>query len=260
VKTIIFKTEYEIEKIRENSLILSKALAVAGKAIRPGITTMEINNITEEYILSQGAKPAFKGYRGFPAALCISVNAQVVHGIPGGYELKEGDMVSIDCGVIKDDFYSDSAYTFVAGKTTQENDTLMRITKESLYKGIEMAVEGNRVGDISFAIENYIEQFGYGIVRDLVGHGVGRHLHEAPDVPNFGRRGYGARLERGMVIAIEPMINRGRKDVRQEKDGWTITTRDGLPSAHYEHTVAIAKHKAEILTTFAFIESEKEAA
>jgi len=254
LKTIYYKTESEIQKIRESSLIVSNALAEVGKAIKPGITTAELDKIAESYILSQEARPAFKGYKGFPATLCISVNAQVVHGIPGTYTLNEGDVVSVDCGVVKDGFYGDSAYTFRVGKISEETAKLLRVTKESLYKGIEQAVEGNRIGDVSAAIEGYVDQYKYGIVRELVGHGVGRNLHEAPDVPNYGRKGYGVKLQRGLVIAIEPMVNLGKKEIKQEADGWTVTTKDGKPSAHFEHTVAIAKGKAEILTTFDNIE------
>jgi methionyl aminopeptidase len=252
--TIYYKTESDIEKIRESSLIVSKTLAEVGKAIKPGITTGELDKIAESYILSHGAKPAFKGYKGFPATLCVSVNAQVVHGIPGNYALKEGDIVSVDCGVVKNSYYGDSAYTFRVGKISEEVANLLKVTKESLYKGIEAAVEGNRMGDLSAAIGEHAEEHKYGVVRELVGHGIGRNLHEAPDVPNYGKKGNGIRLQAGLVIAIEPMINMGKKEVKQENDGWTITTKDGKPSAHFEHTVAIRNGKAEILTTFENIE------
>ncbi len=240
-------------------MIVSKALAEVGKAIKPGVTTAELDKIAESFILSQGARPAFKGYKGFPATLCVSVNAQVVHGIPGGYTLKEGDVVSVDCGVVKDNFYGDSAYTFGVGKISEDTAKLLRVTKESLYKGIEEAVEGNRIGDVSAAIEEHAEAHSYGVVRELVGHGIGRNLHEAPDVPNYGRKGNGVKLQRGLVIAIEPMINMGKRDIKQEADGWTVTTKDGKPSAHFEHTVAIGKGKAEILTTFDIIEKTEAA-
>ncbi len=252
--TIYYKTESEIRKIRESSLIVSKALAEVGKAIRPGVTTAEIDKIAEDYILSQGAKPAFKGYKGFPATLCVSVNAQVVHGIPGDYALKEGDIVSVDCGVIKDGFYGDSAYTFKVGKVAPDVLQLLKVTKESLKKGIEAAIEGGRMGDISASVQEYAEKYNYGVVRELVGHGIGKNLHEPPDVPNYGRRGNGLKLQRGLVIAVEPMINMGVKEVKQEADGWTIRTGDGKPSAHFEHTIAINKGKADILTTFEDIE------
>lgn len=251
---IFYKTESEIEKIRESSLIVSKTLAEVGKAIKPGITTAELDKIAENYITGQGAKPAFKGYKGFPGTLCVSVNAQVVHGIPGNTVLKEGDIVSVDCGAVKDLFYGDSAYTFKVGKVSPEVEQLLRVTKESLYKGIEAAVEGNRLGDISASVEEYVEKYNYGVVRELVGHGIGRNLHEGPDVPNYGRRGNGMKLQRGLVIAIEPMINMGGRQIIQENDGWTITAKDGKPSAHFEHTIAIAKGKADILTSFNDIE------
>jgi len=259
LSTIYYKTESDIQKIRESSLIVSETLAEVGKAIKPGITTAELDKIAESYILSRGAKPAFKGYKGFPATLCVSVNAQVVHGIPGKYALKEGDIVSVDCGVVKDNYFGDSAYTFRVGKISEEVANLLRVTKESLYRGIEAAVEGNRMGDLSSAIEAHAVEHKYGVVRELVGHGIGRNLHEAPDVPNYGRKGNGIKLQRGLVIAIEPMINMGKKEVKQEEDGWTITTKDGKPSAHFEHTVAIGNGKAEILTTFENIEQVEAA-
>ena len=259
MSTIYYKTESDIQKIRESSLIVSETLAEVGKAIKPGITTAELDKIAESYILSRGAKPAFKGYKGFPATLCVSVNAQVVHGIPGKYALKEGDIVSVDCGVVKDNYFGDSAYTFRVGKISEEVANLLRVTKESLYRGIEAAVEGNRMGDLSSAIEAHAVEHKYGVVRELVGHGIGRNLHEAPDVPNYGRKGNGIKLQRGLVIAIEPMINMGKKEVKQEEDGWTITTKDGKPSAHFEHTVAIGNGKAEILTTFENIEQVEAA-
>ena len=252
--TIYYKTESEIRKIRESSLIVSKALAEVAKVIKAGVTSADIDKVAENYIVSQGAKPAFKGYKGFPATLCVSVNAQIVHGIPGNYAFKEGDIVSVDCGAVKDGFYGDSAYTFKIGKVSPEAEQLLKITKESLYKGIEAAVEGNRLGDVSAAVQQHAEKYKYGVVRELVGHGIGRSLHEGPDVPNYGRKGNGIKLQRGLVIAIEPMINMGVKEVKQEDDGWTVTTQDGKPSAHFEHTVAIAKGKAEILTTFDEIE------
>ena len=225
----------------------------------PGITTAELDRIAESYIISCGAKPAFKGYNGFPATLCVSVNAQVVHGFPGTYKLKEGDIVSVDCGAIKDGWFGDSAYTFPVGKISEEAKQLLRITKEALKLGVEAAVEGGRLGDISASVQQHVEKYKYGVVRELVGHGIGRNLHEGPDVPNYGKRGNGMKLTRGLVIAIEPMINMGKKEVIQEEDGWTITTKDGLPSAHFEHTVAIGKGKPEVLTTFELIEEIKAA-
>ena len=256
---IYYKTESEIEKIHQSSLIVSKTLAEVGKAIEPGITTAELDKIAESYIISCGAKPAFKGYKGFPSTLCVSVNAQVVHGMPGIYKLKEGDIVSVDCGAVKDGWYGDSAYTFGVGKISEEAKQLLRITKEALQLGVDAAIEGARLGDISASVQQHAEKFKYGVVRELVGHGIGKSLHEGPDVPNYGKRGNGMKLMRGLVIAIEPMINMGRKEVNQEDDGWTITTKDGLPSAHFEHTVAIAKGKPEILTSFEEIEKTKAA-
>jgi methionyl aminopeptidase len=256
---IYYKTETEILKIQQSSLIVSKTLAEVGKAIEPGISTAELDKIAESYIISCGAKPAFKGYRGFPSTLCVSVNAQVVHGFPGIYKLKEGDIVSVDCGAVKDGFYGDSAYTFAVGKISEEAKQLLRVTKEALKLGVEAAVEGGRLGDISASVQQHAEKHKYGVVRELVGHGIGRSLHEGPDVPNYGKRGNGMKLMRGLVIAIEPMINMGKKEVIQEEDGWTITTKDGMPSAHFEHTIAIAKGKPEILTTFELIEQTKAA-
>jgi methionyl aminopeptidase len=251
---IYYKTESEIQKIHQSSLIVSKTLAEVGKSIEPGISTAELDKIAESYIISCGAKPAFKGYRGFPGTLCVSVNAQVVHGMPGIYKLKEGDIVSVDCGAVKDGWYGDSAYTFAVGKISEEAKQLLRVTKEALMLGVEAAIEGGRLGDVSAAVQQHAEKYKYGVVRELVGHGIGRSLHEGPDVPNYGKRGNGMKLMRGLVIAIEPMINMGKKEVNQEDDGWTITTKDGLPSAHFEHTVAIGKGAPEILTTFEIIE------
>jgi len=251
---IQYKTDEEIRLLKQSSLLVGKTLAEVAKLIRPGIKTIELDKIAEEFIRDHGAVPGFKGYGSFPNTLCISVNEQVVHGIPDKRELKDGDIVSIDCGTIMNDFYGDSAYTFAVGEVDKEILLLLERTKESLYKGIEMAVCGKRIGDIGFAIQSYTEQFGYGVVRDLVGHGLGRSLHEKPEVPNYGKRGTGVKLKEGMVLAIEPMINLGTKDIIQEKDGWTIRTADRKPSAHFEHDVAIRKGKAEILSTFEFIE------
>jgi len=229
-----------------------------GKSIEAGITTAELDKIAESYIITCGANPAFKGYRGFPGTLCVSVNAQIVHGIPGKYILKEGDIISVDCGAVKDGWYGDSAYTFGVGQISEEARQLLKITKEALNLGVEAAVEGGRIGDISAAIQQHAEKYQYGVVRELVGHGIGRSLHEGPDVPNYGKRGNGLKLMRGLVIAIEPMINMGKKEVIQEDDGWTITTKDGKPSAHFEHTIAIGKGAAEILTTFEIIEQTEK--
>lgn len=251
---LVYKTEEEIELIRESSLLVGKALAEVARVIKPGITTLDLDKVAEEFIADNNALPAFKGYHGFSNSLCISVNAEVVHGIPGKYELKDGDIVSVDCGVLKNEYYGDSAYTFAVGEVKPEVIRLLEITRESLYKGIEMAIEGKRVGDISYAIQEHAEKNGYSVVRELVGHGIGKKLHEAPEVPNFGKRGSGPKLKKGLVIAIEPMINLGKKGVRHERDGWTITTADKLPSAHFEHTIAIKNDKADILSSFKYIE------
>ncbi len=251
---IYYKTEEEIELLRESSLLVGKTLAEVAKRIRPGIETIVLDKLAEEFIRDHGAAPGFKGYNGFPFTLCISINEQVVHGFPGKRTLIEGDIVSIDCGVLKNEFYGDSAYTFAIGEVDEEVRLLMERTKESLYKAIEVAVEGKRVGDIGYAVQSHVEQYGYGVVRDLVGHGLGKNLHEKPEVPNYGKRGTGVKLKEGMVLAIEPMINLGTRSVVQLQDGWTIRTADKKPSAHYEHDVAIRKGKAEVLSTFDYIE------
>ena len=251
---IVYKSEDEIALLRESSLLVGKTLAEVAKEIRPGVKTITLDKIAETYIRDHGAEPGFKGYNGFQHTLCISINEEVVHGIPGNRELVDGEIVSIDCGVYMNEFYGDSAYTFAVGEVSEDARHLMERTKESLYKGIEMAVEGKRLGDIGYAIQSYVESFGYSVVRDLVGHGLGRNLHEKPEVPNYGRRGTGIKLKEGMVLAIEPMINMGTRSVVQAKDGWTIRTADKLPSAHFEHDVAIRKENAEILSSFEFIE------
>ena len=251
---LYYKTQEEIELIRESSLLVAKTLAEVARKIRPGITTLELDRVADEFIRDHQALPAFKYYNGFPNALCISVNSQVVHGIPGSYELKEGDVVSVDCGVLKNKFYGDSAYTFPVGEVNEEILRLLKTTRESLYKGIEKAVAGNRVGDISAAVQEHAESHGYSVVRELVGHGVGRFLHEKPEVPNYGKRGSGMILKEGLVIAIEPMINMGTRAVIHERDGWTVRTSDGKPSAHFEHTVAIRKGEADILSSFKMVE------
>ncbi len=248
------KSDEEIEILRENNLLVSQTLAEVARHIRPGVTTRELDRIAEEFILDHGAIPGFKGYGGFPATLCTSVNDQVVHGIPSEYELKEGDIISVDCGVIRNGFYGDSAYTFAVGEVDPEKEELMRVTRECLEKGVEQAVAGNRVGDIGHAVQQHAESHGFSVVRELVGHGLGKKLHEPPEVPNFGKRGRGPKLREGMVICIEPMINMGVKEVYQDRDGWTIHTADRKPSAHYEYAVAVRKNKADILTTFAYIE------
>jgi methionyl aminopeptidase len=251
---IQYKTQEEIELIRKSSLLVGRTLAAVAREITPGITTAAIDKVAETFIGDHGGKPAFKGYRGFPGTLCVSVNSQVVHGIPGKYELRDGDIVSVDCGVLMNGYYGDSAFTFPVGAVKEEVMRLLRVTKESLYKGIERAVAGGRIGDISDAVQQHAESHGYSVVRELVGHGVGKHLHEEPEVPNYGRKGSGPKLGKGLVIAIEPMINMGKRTVRQERDGWTITTADNMPSAHFEHTIAIDSQKADILSSFEEIE------
>jgi len=251
---IHIKTAEEIELLRASNLLVSKALAEVARKIAPGITTNALDGVAEAYIRDHGAVPGFLGYKGYPKTLCTSVNQQVVHGIPSSYVLKEGDIVSVDCGVLYQGFYGDSAYTFGVGQISDRIRLLLSTTKESLHMGIEYAKAGNRIGDISNAVQNHCENRKFTVVREMVGHGIGKSLHEAPEVPNYGKRGYGVRLQEGMVICIEPMINMGRKEIVQDPDGWTIHTADKLPSAHYEHCVAIGKNGADILSTFAFIE------
>jgi methionyl aminopeptidase len=251
---VYIKTEEEIELIRESSLLVGKTLAEVAKHIRPGIETIVLDRIAEEFIRDHEAEPGFKGYNGFPFTLCMSPNDQVVHGFPGRQPLLEGDIVSIDCGVFKNGFYGDSAYTFAVGEVDEEVKLLMERTKESLYKAIEVSVEGKRIGDIGHAVQSHVEQYGYSVVRDLVGHGLGRQLHEKPEVPNYGKRGSGVKLQEGMVLAIEPMVNLGARHVIQLQDGWTIRTADKKPSAHFEHDVVVRKGKAEVLSTFEYIE------
>ncbi|MGV3557763.1 type I methionyl aminopeptidase [Larkinella arboricola] len=251
---IYLKSDAEIELMKMSGQVLGKAHAEVAKLIRPGVTTKELDRVAEEYIRDNGGIPSFKGFNNFPASLCISVNETVVHGFPSKYELKEGDIISIDCGVKLNGYHSDSAYTYPVGEISQEVRDLLIRTKQSLYYGIEKAVEGNRIGDIGYAVQSHVEKFGYSIVRELVGHGLGKSLHESPEVPNYGKRGQGVKLKEGMVLAIEPMVNLGKKNIVQERDGWTIRTADRKPSAHFEHSVAIRKGKPEILTTFQYIE------
>lgn len=251
---IYLKTEEQIELLREANLIVARTLGEVAKWIKPGVTTLKLDQIAEEYIRSQGAVPGFLGLYGFPNTLCISINENVVHGIPSNYALEEGDIVSIDCGAVKDGYNGDSAYTFCVGEVAPEVKALLKTTKESLYVGIEKAEEGKRIGDISNAIQEYCEKRGYSVVRELTGHGVGKKLHEDPEVPNYGRRGTGSLIKNGLVIAIEPMINMGSKNVVFERDGWTCRTRDRKPSAHFEHTIAVHNGKADILTSFSYIE------
>jgi methionyl aminopeptidase len=248
------KTEEELEIIRESAQLLGKAHGEIARLIRPGVKTIALDRLAEEFIRDNGGIPSFKNYRGFPASLCISVNEVVVHGFPGSYELKEADIVSIDCGVQLKGYHSDSAYTYPLEGVKKETLLLLERTYDSLYLGIAQAKAGNRIGDIAYAIQTYVESFGYGVVRELVGHGVGKKLHEDPEVPNYGKRGKGVKIVPGMVFAIEPMINQGTKSVVQERDGWTIRTADKKPSAHFEHMVAVHKDSTEVLTTHEYIE------
>lgn len=252
---IKLRTEEEIELLRENAIIVSKTLAEVGRHIAPGVTTKELDAIAEEFIRDHGAVPGFLGYEGFPATLCMSVNDVVVHGFPSDYRLKEGDIVSVDCGTTYKGYNGDSAYTFGVGEVSKEVQALLDATKASLYKGIAKAVNGGRIGDIGHAIQSYVEPLGYSVVRELVGHGLGTNLHESPEVPNYGRQGHGVKLKTGMVICIEPMINLGAKEVYLDENGWAVHTEDGKPSAHFELTVAVRPGAPEILSTFEFIEN-----
>jgi len=257
---IHYKNKEEIELMRKSALLLSATLEAVAKALKPGMTTLEVDDLVEQFIREHGAVPSFKDYRGFPRSCCISVNDEVVHGIPNAYALKDGDIVSVDVGVYLNGFHADSAYTFAIGNVKKEVLDLMTATKAALYKGIEKAVAGNRIGDIAYAIQEHAEkERGYGVVRELVGHGLGRQLHEDPQVPNYGRRGSGPIMKEGLVIAIEPMVNLGTKEVAYMDDGWTVATRDEQPSVHYEHTVAVMKGKADVLSSFAGIEAAEQA-
>jgi methionyl aminopeptidase len=251
---IYYKTDEEIELIRQSSLLVGKTLAEVAKLIQPGVTTQSLDKMAEEFILDNGAKPGFKGLYGCPSTLLCSVNDAVVHGLPTDKPLENGDIVSVDCGVFMNGFYGDVAYTFEVGEVSPEVKKLLEVTKECLKKAIEQAVAGNRIGDIGYAVQNLAQENGYGVVRELVGHGLGRELHEEPQVPNFGKRGNGIMLKEGMVIAIEPMINMGKKEVKEAGDGWTILTVDGSVSAHFEHDVAIRKGKADVLSSHEMIE------
>ena len=248
------KTGEEIEILKENAIIVSKTLAEVAKYIRPGTSTITLDKIAEDYLRAQGAVPGFKGYNGFPGTLCVSVNEEVVHGIPGERVLRNGDIVSIDCGSLKYGLYGDSAYTFTVGEVAPDVLKLLRRTKESLFLALKMAITGKRVGDIGSTVQDYVESFGYGVVRELVGHGIGRKLHEKPDIPNYGKKGTGIKLQEGLTICIEPMINMGTKNIVQSKDGWTIRTADKLPSAHFELTIVVKKEIPEVLSTFQYIE------
>jgi methionyl aminopeptidase len=251
---LYLKTDEEIGLLRESNMLVSRTLAEVALSIKPGITTLHLDKVAETYIRDNGGLPAFKGYGGFPGTLCTSVNDEVVHGFPSDYMLKEGDIISVDCGVILNGWYGDSAYTFAVGQIDNEVKRLLDYTKDALEEGVKEAVAGNRVGDISWAVQNKAESGGYSVVRELVGHGLGKRLHEPPEVPNYGKRGTGPKMEKGLVICIEPMINFGKKDTVQMRDGWTIKTLDGMPSAHYEYAIAVDRGRADVLTTFKFVE------
>jgi len=251
------KTEEEIELLHENGLLVSKTLAEVGKYVAPGVTTNKLNEVAETFIRDHGAIPSFLGFDGFPAALCLSVNDVVVHGFPSDYVLKEGDVVSVDCGTLYKGYNGDSAYTFPVGEVDEETRKLLDVTKASLYKGIEQAVDGNRVGDIGHAVQTYAESFGFSVVRELEGHGIGKGMHEDPGVPNYGRQGHGTHLVDGMTICIEPMINAGGRGVYVARNGWAVHTSDHKKSAHFELTVVVRKGHAEQLSTFDFIEKQQ---
>ncbi|KSA11637.1 type I methionyl aminopeptidase [Maribacter dokdonensis] len=253
MSTIKIKTAEEIELMRESALIVSKTLGMIAAEVKPGVTTLQLDAMAETFIRDHGAVPGFLGLYDFPNSLCMSPNAQVVHGIPNNTPLKEGDIISIDCGALKNEFYGDHAYTFEVGEVSPEVKKLLEVTKKSLYVGIREFKVGNRVGDVGYAIQKFTEDHGYGVVRELVGHGLGRTMHEGPEMPNYGRRGRGKKFLEGMTVAIEPMTNMGTKNIKQLKDGWTILTADGQPSAHFEHDVAIVNGKPELLSTFKYI-------
>ena len=251
--SIVLKSKEEIELLRESALIVSKTLGMLASEIVPGITSLKLDRLAETYIRDHGAEPGFLGLYDFPNTLCVSPNAQVVHGIPNNIPFEEGDIISIDCGAYKNGFYGDHAYTFQVGNIKSDIKKLLEITKASLYEGIKSFKEGNRIGDLGYAIQNYCEKEGYGVVRELVGHGLGKEMHEGPEIPNYGKRGRGKKFVNGMVLAIEPMINQGTHKIKQLKDGWSIMTEDGRPSAHFEHNVALIDGKPELLSTFQYI-------
>lgn len=254
---ILIKTADEIELMRQSNQLVSKTLAELARFIKPGVSTERLDQIAEAFIRDHGAVPGFLGYQGYPKTLCTSVNSEVVHGIPSEKViLQEGDQISVDCGVVMNGFYGDTAFSFEVGEVNAAVRRLLNVTRECLQKGVEQAVDGKRIGDVGYAIQKHAESNGYTVVREMVGHGLGRHLHEAPEVPNYGRRGTGAKLKKGMVICIEPMINMGRRQIQQESDGWTIRTADNKPSAHFEWAVAIDKEKADVLSTFSYIDEE----
>ena len=253
MKTLNLKSAEEIELMRESALIVSKTLGMLASEIKPGVTTLKLDKLAESFIRDHGAIPGFLGLYDFPNTLCMSPNSQVVHGIPNNIPLKEGDIISVDCGALKNNFYGDHAYTFSVGEINKETQKLLDVTKASLYEGIKAFKKNNRVGDVGYAIQNYCESFGYGVVRELVGHGIGKIMHEEPEMPNFGKRGRGKKFMDGMVVAIEPMINMGTHKVKHHSDGWTITTKDNLPSAHFEHNIALIDGKPNLLSTFDYI-------
>ena len=253
MKTLNLKSAEEIELMRESALIVSKTLGMLASEIKPGVTTLKLDKLAESFIRDHGAIPGFLGLYDFPNTLCVSPNSQVVHGIPNNIPLKEGDIISVDCGALKNNFYGDHAYTFSVGEINKETQKLLDVTKASLYEGIKAFKKNNRVGDVGYAIQNYCESFGYGVVRELVGHGIGKVMHEEPEMPNFGKRGRGKKFMDGMVVAIEPMINMGTHKVKHHSDGWTITTKDNLPSAHFEHNIALIDGKPNLLSTFDYI-------
>ena len=253
MKTLNLKTSEEIECIRESALIVSKTLGMLAAELKPGVSTLKLDGLAETFIRDHGAVPGFLGLYDFPNTLCVSPNTQVVHGIPNDIPLENGDIISIDCGALKNEFYGDHAYTFAVGEIASETQKLLEVTRASLYEGIRAFKKNNRVGDVGYAIQNYCESFGYGVVRELVGHGLGRTIHEAPEMPNFGKRGRGKKFLDGMVVAIEPMINMGTHRIEHHQDGWTITTKDKRPSAHFEHNIALVNGKPELLSTFAYI-------
>ena len=250
---IKIKNAEEIELMRESALIVSKTLGMLAAEVKPGVSTLQLDSLAETFIRDHGAIPGFLGLYDFPNTLCMSPNAQVVHGIPNDKPLEEGDIISIDCGALKNEFYGDHAYTFEVGEVAPEVKKLLEVTKASLYKGIAAFKAGNRVGDVGYAIQEFTEAHGYGVVRELVGHGLGREMHEDPEMPNYGKRGRGKKFTEGMVVAIEPMTNLGTHKIRQHADGWTITTLDNKPSAHFEHDVAIVNGKPELLSTFKYV-------
>lgn len=256
---IIIKTNEEVELMEISAKLVSKTLAEVAKVLKAGMTTLQIDQLAAEFIGDHQAVPSFLNYGGYPHNICTSVNDVVVHGFPNSIPLKDGDIVSLDVGVYKNGFHGDHAFTFVIGEAPTEHLQLVKITKESLYKGIEQAISGNRVGDIGFAIQQHTEKQGYGVVRELVGHGLGKNMHEKPDVPNYGWRGSGPKLKENMVLAIEPMINLGTKDVFTDADGWTIRTLDGKPSVHFEHDVCVKKGTAFVLSDYSIIEAAEKA-